>query len=352
VFASVYSHVHGFTHLKQVATLVTDFLKETVEAHVLMAGLELRKKQAVQVQAGLSALVRLLGDCGMMELKNDVLCLLANAANPWQHYLSDISASGQHAEDQVRESFHQLIDNLVAVLHVGHSRGRADVVKSVASALTVALDHRDLSHVLSTQLVDWLNNFWASTWHSPPRGRRREEEGRFGGAGASSETASHTCQQLAHNVGVIQAVNRLLVSLLLVLGAHAPSLNVSAPRKILDCAHKAVKALFASEPEFVEWRNHVASLLLLLPADVNRSLQAKPFDQKRVHYAKQNFYAASLDASAYQHQPQFQQFAALHQLPFKAFEAFTKTEQLARRDLVAALVDRVWSPERLQEAAR
>lgn len=110
----------------------------------------------------------------------------------------------------------------------------------------------------------------------------------------------------------------------------------------------AVKTLFASEQEFSEWRNHVASLLLL-PADVNRSLQAKPFDQKRAHYAKQNFYAASLDASAYQHQPQFLQFAAAHQLPFKAFETFTKIEQLARRDLVTALVGLVWSPQRLQE---
>lgn len=112
---------------------------------------------------------------------------------------------------------------------------------------------------------------------------------------------------------------------------------------------EAVKALFTTEAEFVEWRNHVASLLLL-PADVNRSLQAKPFDQKRAHYAKQNFYAASLDASAYQHQPQFQQFAAAHGLPFKAFETFAKSEQLARRELVAALVERVWSPQRLQEA--
>lgn len=111
-----------------------------------------------------------------------------------------------------------------------------------------------------------------------------------------------------------------------------------------------VKAQFATEAEFVEWRNHVASLLLL-PADVNRSLQAKPFDQKRPHYAKQNFYAASLDASAYQHQPQFQQFAAANHLPFKAFDSFTKEEQLARRDLVAALVDIVWSPDRLQKAA-
>lgn len=111
-----------------------------------------------------------------------------------------------------------------------------------------------------------------------------------------------------------------------------------------------VKAQFASEAEFVEWRDHAASLLLL-PADVNRSLQAKPFDQKRAHYAKQNFYAASLDASAYQHQPQFLQFAEANQLPFKPLQTFTKAEQLARRELVGALVEMVWSPQRLQKAA-
>jgi uncharacterized protein with ParB-like and HNH nuclease domain len=113
---------------------------------------------------------------------------------------------------------------------------------------------------------------------------------------------------------------------------------------------EAVKDHFASEAEFVEWRNHVASLLLL-PADVNRSLQDKPFAQKRPHYAKQNFYAASLDASAYQHQPQFQQFAEKQQLPFVACEQFSKEDHLARRKLVAALVELVWSPQRLKEAA-
>ena len=113
---------------------------------------------------------------------------------------------------------------------------------------------------------------------------------------------------------------------------------------------EAVKTLFSSEAEFVERRNHVGSLLLL-PADVNRSLQAKPFEQKRAHYAKQNFYAASLDASAYEHQPKFQQFAAAHQLPFRALEEFTKDEQLARVELVAALAELVWSPRRLREAA-
>jgi uncharacterized protein with ParB-like and HNH nuclease domain len=108
---------------------------------------------------------------------------------------------------------------------------------------------------------------------------------------------------------------------------------------------------FANEHEFQEWRNHVASLLLL-PADVNRSLQDKSFTQKATHYAKQNFYAASLDPSAYQHQPQFEKFRAANGLTFEPFQKFGKEEQLKRRALVEALVHRVWSPTRLEEAAQ
>lgn len=113
---------------------------------------------------------------------------------------------------------------------------------------------------------------------------------------------------------------------------------------------EAVKTLFTSESEFIDWRNHVASLLLL-PADVNRSLQGKPFDEKRPHYAKQNFYAASLDATVHEHQPKFKQFVASRQLPFKPYESFTKAQQTERRELVTALVELVWSPTRLSEAA-
>lgn len=113
---------------------------------------------------------------------------------------------------------------------------------------------------------------------------------------------------------------------------------------------EAVASHFADMHDFQDWRNHVASLLLL-PADVNRSLQDKPFPQKRAHYAKQNFYAASFDPSAYIHQPQFTQFAQTQQLPFQAVNDFTKTEQQARRALLAALVEMIWSPTRLQEAA-
>jgi uncharacterized protein with ParB-like and HNH nuclease domain len=112
----------------------------------------------------------------------------------------------------------------------------------------------------------------------------------------------------------------------------------------------AVSSNFSSVQEFQEWRNHVASLLLL-PADVNRSLQAKPFAEKQPHYAKQNFYAASLDPSVYKHQPQFGNFQKTNKLPFRSFTSFGKAEQQERRGLVAALVEVVWSPERLKEAA-
>lgn len=111
-----------------------------------------------------------------------------------------------------------------------------------------------------------------------------------------------------------------------------------------------VKDEFSNEQEFDEWRNQIASLLLL-PADVNRSLQDKPFDQKSTHYAKQNFYSASLDPSAYEHQPKFMQFASEYKLPFKHFAKFNKEQQLERRDLVAKLADLVWSPDRLKQAA-
>ena len=107
---------------------------------------------------------------------------------------------------------------------------------------------------------------------------------------------------------------------------------------------------FSSAQEFQRWRNHVASLLLL-PADVNRSLQDKPYSEKVGHYTKQNFYAASLAPDIYKHQPQFEKFRSTANLPFQPFSNWTKIEQAQRRKLVEALVDCVWSPQRLKDAA-
>lgn len=105
---------------------------------------------------------------------------------------------------------------------------------------------------------------------------------------------------------------------------------------------------FATPQEFQDARNHVSGLLLL-PADVNRSYQAKPFEEKSPHYAKQNLYAASLTASIYQHQPQFLAFRDRSELPFEAFEHYGQDEQAKRKKLIHDLVHLVWSPERLRE---
>lgn len=112
-----------------------------------------------------------------------------------------------------------------------------------------------------------------------------------------------------------------------------------------------VKADFDSEEEFYSYRNRVASLLLL-PADVNRSLQDKPYSAKRQKYAHQNVYAASLHEDAYPNQPKFAQFRQAHALNFEPFTQFTKAEHQKRQELLLALMHLTWSPERLQQAAQ
>lgn len=104
---------------------------------------------------------------------------------------------------------------------------------------------------------------------------------------------------------------------------------------------------FTDIHEFQDWRNHLASLLLL-PADVNRSLQDKSYPEKAPHYALQNIYAASLASGMYQNQPQFTAFRTRHNLPFQEFSTFGKHEQQERRKLLSAIVNLVWSPDRLQ----
>jgi len=106
------------------------------------------------------------------------------------------------------------------------------------------------------------------------------------------------------------------------------------------------KQIFSTQQEFDSWRNDVAALLLL-PADVNRSLQGKGYEEKVPHYAKQNLYAASLAEITYKHQPQFLNFASEQALPFHAYATFGRQEEVERSQLVLALANKVWSPDRL-----
>lgn len=105
---------------------------------------------------------------------------------------------------------------------------------------------------------------------------------------------------------------------------------------------------FESEQDFASWRNGIGGLLLL-PADVNRSLQDKSFADKMPHYAKQNLLAASLTPAAYQHQPQFLRYIRDRDLPFTAYKEFGRQQQDERKALIRLLCDEVWAPERLDD---
>lgn len=108
------------------------------------------------------------------------------------------------------------------------------------------------------------------------------------------------------------------------------------------------REFFAEEGSFREARNRIGGLLLL-PADVNRSLQDKLFADKAPHYAKQNLWAGSLTPFSYQHEPQFLAFRDRTASPFRAYEGvFGPAEQAERTQLVLVLCRLIWSPERLR----
>ena len=106
--------------------------------------------------------------------------------------------------------------------------------------------------------------------------------------------------------------------------------------------------VFDTEQEFKEARDHVGGLVLL-PADVNRSLQQKPFEEKAPIYAKQNAFAGSLALGYYDHQPQLKKYREQHDLPMRAYEHFGMEEQEERAELIQRLAEEVWSPTRLDE---
>lgn len=105
---------------------------------------------------------------------------------------------------------------------------------------------------------------------------------------------------------------------------------------------------YKDNESFQHDRNHIAGLLLL-PADVNRSLKDKEYSYKVKHYVKQNLLAASFCAETYQHQPKFKKFISESQLPFQSYDVFQPIHQLERRKLIKKLVEQVWSVDRIKE---
>ncbi|MGI8402020.1 MAG: DUF262 domain-containing protein [Gemmatimonadaceae bacterium] len=107
---------------------------------------------------------------------------------------------------------------------------------------------------------------------------------------------------------------------------------------------------FAHPSEFAEYRNRIGGLLLL-PKSFNASYGDLPYAEKREHYLGQNLLARSLHEQAYNHNPGFRRFIEESGLPFRAHSEFRKADLDARQDLYRQLAERIWSANRLEDAA-
>jgi uncharacterized protein with ParB-like and HNH nuclease domain len=120
---------------------------------------------------------------------------------------------------------------------------------------------------------------------------------------------------------------------------------------ILPAKADLYEPAFGSSDSFGRTRDSVASLLLL-PADVNRSLQDKPYTEKRAVYAGQNLWAASLTDTTYVSRPQFAFLRAGMTHPPSALSEFGPGEWSQRMDTICEIADRIWDPNRIREIVK
>ncbi|OWY76892.1 DUF262 domain-containing protein [Pantoea sp. AMG 501] len=101
---------------------------------------------------------------------------------------------------------------------------------------------------------------------------------------------------------------------------------------------------FESDTQYWMLRSEI-SALILLPRSKNRSLQDKPYSEKRLKYLGDNVLAQTLCNEIYEHNPQAQAFIASSGLPFKGYDIFNKKSLFERRELYKKIIAKVWDGE-------
>jgi uncharacterized protein with ParB-like and HNH nuclease domain len=117
---------------------------------------------------------------------------------------------------------------------------------------------------------------------------------------------------------------------------------------ILPAKMEQDEAAFGTEQEYLETRDMIGALLLL-PADVNRSLQDKPYPKKLPAYAQQNLFAASLASQTYSNQPRFTAFLGSSGSELHAYDRFGRQELDERTTAITQLVEQIWSVDRIRK---
>lgn len=103
---------------------------------------------------------------------------------------------------------------------------------------------------------------------------------------------------------------------------------------------------FESEEDFQRTRNFFGGLLIL-PQDINRSLNDDSYDKKVQKYYGQNLLAASLNAQSYQNNPGFVRFYRDEELKFQSIPCFKKDSFSERQQLYKSLAEQIWDVDKI-----
>lgn len=104
---------------------------------------------------------------------------------------------------------------------------------------------------------------------------------------------------------------------------------------------------FGSDEDFQRTRNLFGDLLIL-PLDINRSLNDDDYYKKKEKYYGQNLLAASLNELSYKNNPNFLRFLQNHDLKFQPKPHFLKQTIQSRQELYKNIAKLVWDVNRIK----
>ncbi len=104
---------------------------------------------------------------------------------------------------------------------------------------------------------------------------------------------------------------------------------------------------FDSDEEFQRTRNLFGDLLIL-PLDINRSLNDDDYYKKKEKYYGQNLLAASLNELSYKNNPNFLRFFQNYELKFQPKPHFLKETIQSRQELYKSIAKLVWDVNRIK----
>ena len=99
---------------------------------------------------------------------------------------------------------------------------------------------------------------------------------------------------------------------------------------------------FKQKDEFQEWRNSIGALILL-PHGTNQSFNSDKYEDKLMHYIRENTYAQTLNSDYYLKNPNFLKSEVIKVLEFKSHPHFKTVDIEDRLNLLQRICENIWS---------